>query len=64
MDTVHLLGPPSLGDVENTLDGPEVGLVPAQAALMMAVAVVEEPCHSIAVVTEPGVVLSTKLESP
>eukprot|EP00975_Prorocentrum_lima_P054026 11330222-Prorocentrum_lima.AAC.1 len=31
---------------------------------MTVVAVVEEPCHSIAVVTEPGVVPWPTLESP
>eukprot|EP00975_Prorocentrum_lima_P002682 591484-Prorocentrum_lima.AAC.1 len=52
MEIVHLPGPSSLGDIEGTLDGPESWLVHVQAALIM----VGEPCHSIAVVAEPGMV--------
>eukprot|EP00975_Prorocentrum_lima_P037835 7960413-Prorocentrum_lima.AAC.1 len=63
MEIVHLLGPSSLGDTEDTLDGPEVCLVYVQAALMM-VAAVEEPCHSTAVVTGPGVARWPASQSP
>eukprot|EP00975_Prorocentrum_lima_P020400 4293376-Prorocentrum_lima.AAC.1 len=55
MEIAHLLGPSSLDGIEDILDGPRVQLVPVQAALMMVVVGVEKPCHSTAVLAEPGV---------